>query len=122
MNRQKAKVLRRRRRKRRVRKRIFGSAETPRLSVFRSLRHIYAQIVDDVNAVTLAAASTKDKQLAGRLEGTGNKAAAAEVGKLLAARAAEAGIKQVAFDRSGYKYHGRVKALADAVREGGVKL
>ena len=122
MNRQKAKALRRRRRKRRVRKRVFGSPQTPRLAVFRSLRHIYAQIVDDVNAVTLAAASTKDKQLAGQLEGTGNKAAAAEVGKLLAARAAEAGIKQVAFDRSGYKYHGRVKALADAVREGGVKL
>ncbi len=121
MNKQKAKHLRRLRRKRRVRKNIFGSPAKPRLSVFRSARHIYGQVIDDVNGVTLAAASTRDKQLE-KLEATGNKAAAVEVGKLLAARASEAGIKQVAFDRSGYQFHGRVKALADAVRAAGVKM
>ena len=122
MNTQKAKDFRRKRRKRRVRKKIFGSADRPRLSVFRSLRHIYAQIVDDVSARTLVSASTKEKALAESLESTGNKDAATAIGKALAARAVEAGVKQVAFDRSGYRYHGRVKALADAVREGGVKL
>jgi large subunit ribosomal protein L18 len=122
MDKQKAKVFNRQRRKRRVRKHVFGTAERPRLSVFRSLRHMYCQVVDDVKAVTLASASTKDKQLAGGLPAGGNKTAAAAVGKLLAERALAAGIRQVTFDRSGYRYHGRVKALADAVREGGVKL
>jgi large subunit ribosomal protein L18 len=122
MNKQKAKSFNRQRRKRRVRKHVFGTAARPRLSVFRSIRHMYCQLIDDVNARTLASASTKDKQLAGQLARGGNKPAAAAVGKLLAERALAAGIRQLTFDRSGYRYHGRVKALADAIREGGVSL
>jgi len=119
---QKVKKLRLSRRKRRVRKRVFGTTERPRLTVHRSLQHIYAQIVDDGRGVTLCQASTVDKELRGSVAYGGNCTAAAEVGKLLAARAKAAGIACVAFDRNGRRYHGRVKALAEAVRAGGVQV
>ena len=92
----------------------------PRLSVFRSGKQIYAQVIDDVQGVTLAAASTMDADLKEKLKSGANKEAAGEVGKLVAERAVKAGVKGVAFDRSGFKYHGRVKALADAARDGGL--
>lgn len=92
----------------------------PRLSVFRSSKHIYAQVIDDANGHTLAAASSIDKELKSSLEKGANVAAAAEVGKLVAERALKAGVKDVVFDRGGYLYHGRVKALADAAREAGL--
>ena len=104
----------------RVRKKITGTSESPRLNVFRSLKHIYAQIVDDSAGKTLVAASTLDEALKGKLEFGGNKNAAREVGKLIAQKAIDAGIKQVVFDRGGYLYHGRVKELADGAREGGL--
>ena len=107
------------RRHRRVRRRIFGTAERPRLVVFRSNLGIQAQLVDDVEARTLASAS--HTQLKKTFKGTKTEQAA-EVGKLLAANAKKAGIETVVFDRSGYLYHGRVKALADAAREGGLKF
>jgi len=92
----------------------------PRLSVFRSGKHIYAQIIDDAEGRTLAAASSVDASLKSKLKSGADKAAAAEVGKLVAERAVAAGIKEVVFDRGGYIFHGRVKALADAAREGGL--
>ena len=92
----------------------------PRLSVFRSNKNIYAQVIDDANGHTLAAASTLDKDLAKKLKSSSDKAAAEEVGKLLAERAVKAGVKEVVFDRGGYIFHGRVKALADGAREGGL--
>ena len=92
----------------------------PRLSVFRSRKHIYVQIVDDENGRTLAAANTRDKQLAGEVGYGGNRDAAAAVGRAIAQRALEAGVKEVALDRREYKYHGRVAALADAAREAGL--
>lgn len=98
------------------------SAGRPRLSVFRSSKHMYAQIIDDANGVTLAAASTIDKDLRGTLAKGADKAAAAEVGKLIAERAKAAGVTEVVFDRGGYKYHGRVQALADAAREAGLSF
>jgi large subunit ribosomal protein L18 len=98
------------------------SAGRLRLSVFRSGLHIYAQIIDDAEGKTLAAASTIDKTLKGSLKSSANIEAAKAVGKLIAQRAVEKGIKEVAFDRGGYKYHGRVKALADAAREGGLSF
>lgn len=94
----------------------------PRLTVFRSGRHIYAQIISAEDGHVLASASTLQKDVKADLEGTSNKAAAAAVGKAVAQRAVEAGIKEVAFDRSGYQYHGRVKVLADAAREGGLSF
>jgi large subunit ribosomal protein L18 len=94
----------------------------PRLSVFRSGLHIYAQIIDDAAGTTIAAASTVDKGLKTSLKTTANIEAAKAVGKLIAERAVAKGVKEVAFDRSGYKYHGRVKALADAAREGGLSF
>jgi len=94
----------------------------PRLTVFRSGRHIYAQIISAEDGHVLAAASTLQKDVKADLKGTSNKAAAAAVGKAVAQRAVEAGIKEVAFDRSGYQYHGRVKELADAAREGGLSF
>ena len=111
---------RRQRRTFRVRNRLKADAIRLRLSVFRSHKHIYAQIVDDSAGRTLAAASTLDKQLRGQITYGGNKAAAALVGKLLAQRALEKGIKEVYFDRGRYKYHGRLAALADAAREAGL--
>ena len=110
----------RKRRHARVRKKIFGTAERPRLNVFRSNKHIYAQLIDDMKAVTLVSASTLDKEF--DLESTGNIEAAKKVGELVAKRALEKGIKQVVFDRGGYLYHGRVKALADAAREAGLEF
>ena len=109
------------RRKARVRRAIRKAANgRPRLSVFRSSKQIYAQVIDDERGVTLAAASTLDKGLRGSLRTGATVDAAKEVGRLVAERATQAGVKQVIFDRSGYLYHGRVKALADAAREGGL--
>ncbi len=112
----------RERRRRRVRKKVFGMPERPRLSVYGSLNHIYAQIIDDVKGNTLAAASTLDKELRSLPIHGGNVEAARNVGRLLSKRALEKGIKKVVFDRGGFKYHGRIKALADAAREGGLEF
>ena len=102
----------------RIRKKVSGTAERPRLAVFRSLNHIYAQVIDDVNGKTLAAASTTEKDLKGKTGG--NIEAAQKVGKTVAERAIAAGVSSVVFDRGGYLYHGRVKALLDATREAGL--
>ena len=109
----------RRRRHNRVRKHVYGNAARPRLAVYRSNRYIYAQVIDDDAGRTLAAASSQEKKLRKK---TLTVDTAAEVGKLVAARAGEAGIASVVFDRGGFPYHGRVKALADAAREGGLKF
>ena len=106
-------------RHKRVRGKVSGTAARPRLNVYRSAKNIYAQVIDDVNGVTICAASTLDKEIEGY---GGNKDAAFEVGKLIAARAAEKNIEEVVFDRGGYVYHGRVAALADGAREGGLKF
>ncbi|MFY7953397.1 MAG: 50S ribosomal protein L18 [Armatimonadaceae bacterium] len=106
-------------RHRRIRKRVAGTPERPRLNVYRSLNHIYAQVVDDSSGQTLVSASTVDKDLRSGGNG-GNVAGAVAVGTLIAQRAKAAGIDQVVFDRGGYLYHGRIKALADAAREGGL--
>jgi large subunit ribosomal protein L18 len=109
------------RRKARVRRAIRKAANgRPRLSVHRSSKQIYAQVIDDERGYTLAAASTLEAEMRGKLKTGANVEAAAEVGRLLAERAKQAGVTQVIFDRSGYLYHGRVKALADAAREGGL--
>jgi large subunit ribosomal protein L18 len=120
MNKQAHKTMRRTRRRIGIRKRIIGTAEKPRLSVYRSLNHIYAQVIDDIAGTTLASASTRDKDITVLKSGGGNAAAAALVGKKLAEKAKAVGVSKVAFDRGGFKYHGRVKALADAAREGGL--
>lgn len=109
-------------RKRRVSRKLHGSAERPRLTVFRSSNHIYAQVVDDDRGVTLAAASSQSPAVKNEPGHKGNKAAAAVVGKAVAAAAQEAGIKQVVFDRNGFLFHGRIKALADAAREAGLEF
>ena len=114
------KLVRRTQRKARVSGSVRGSTERPRLSVFRSLKHIYAQIIDDTTGKTLVAVNSDQKEPG--LKHGGNKNAAAAVGKSIAAKATAAGITQVAFDRNGFKYHGRIKALADAAREGGLKF
>lgn len=106
----------------RVRKKVSGTPERPRLNVFKSNTNVYAQIVDDTTGRTLVQASTLDKDLKSSLEHTANVEAAKAVGKLVAERAKEAGIEEVVFDRSGYIYHGKVQALADAAREAGLKL
>ena len=118
MNKNKAKTIQHNRRKIRVRKKVIGTAERPRLTAYRSLRHIYAQLIDDHSGVTLVSASTRG-DLDGQAYG-GNKQAATQVGTALARKAREVGIRQVAFDRNGYQYHGRMQALADAAREGGL--
>jgi large subunit ribosomal protein L18 len=121
MNKQKHKSTRRTRRRIGIRKRVTGTAERPRLSIYRSLSHMYAQVIDDLTGTTLAAASTRDKDIS--VEGTtGNAAAAAAVGKKIAEAAKSKGIASVTFDRGGFKYHGRVKALADAAREAGLEF
>jgi large subunit ribosomal protein L18 len=102
----------------RIRRKVRGTAERPRLAVYRSLNHIYAQVIDDVNGKTLATASTTEKAFAGSTGG--NIEAATQVGKAVAERAIAAGVSNVVFDRGGYVYHGRVKALIDATREGGL--
>ena len=104
----------------RIRKRLRGSPERPRLSVYRSVKHIYAQVVDDQTGRTLVSASSNEKS--GTVKAGGNVAGAKAIGKLVAERARQAGIKKVVFDRGGYLYHGRVKALADAAREGGLEF
>jgi len=118
MNKQKASNKARARRKTGIRKNVFGSAEKPRLTIFRSSKHTYVQLVDDFSGNTLASASTVQMKVA---KG-GNIDAAKQVGKDIAEKAKSAGVERVAFDRNGFKYHGRVKALADAAREGGLKF
>ncbi|MDP2315869.1 MAG: 50S ribosomal protein L18 [Pseudomonadota bacterium] len=108
------------RRKKRIRKKVFGSTERPRLTVFRTSTHMYAQIVDDVSGVTLAAASTLSEDLKAHEGHRGNIEAAKAVGRLIAERAKVASIDKVVFDRNGFLYHGRVQALADAAREAGL--
>jgi large subunit ribosomal protein L18 len=107
---------------RRLRKNVSGSPERPRLNVFRSLKHIYAQVVEDRSGRTLAAASTLDRALRAEIKAGGNLAAAKAVGKAIAERARAAGVARVVFDRSGYRYHGRVQALAEAAREAGLEF
>ena len=106
----------------RIRARVSGRAQSPRLNVFRSFNHLYAQVVDDTSGHTLIAASTRDKEARKTLKNGGNIAAAKVVGQILAQRAIAAGIPGVVFDRGGYAYHGRVKALADAARAAGLKF
>ena len=118
MDKQKAKTIKRIFRRRRVRAKISGSTSKPRLSVFRSLRHVYVQLIDDTTGKTLVAASDKDLS-----EKSSSKAETAQkVGALLADRAQKAGITNIVFDRSGYQFHGRVKALAEGARQGGLKF
>jgi len=107
---------------RRVRRSVTGTPERPRLSVYRSLGHIYAQVIDDQNQRTLVSASSIDKETRAKTKGGGNIAAARVVGKIVAERARAAGIEKVAFDRGGYRYHGRVQALASAAREAGLNF
>lgn len=115
--------LARRRRHTRVRKRVFGTPERPRLSVYRSLRHIYAQIIDDTMGHTLVSASTLDAEVWERIPKEAHKSDQARaVGEVLAQHAIEKGLKAVVFDRGGYRYHGRVKALAEAARAGGLEF
>ena len=104
----------------RIRNRFSGSAERPRLAVFRSNNHVYAQVIDDVNGTTLVSASTLEKDIKAELKNTDDIAAASKIGDVVAKRALEKGIKTVVFDRGGYIYHGKVKALADAARENGL--
>jgi large subunit ribosomal protein L18 len=106
----------------RIRKKIKGTSERPRLSVFRSARHVYAQIVDDTAGITLVTASTVEKAYKEQPKPEDKKSAAAQIGKLIAQRALDKGIKKVVFDRNGFLYHGRVKALSDGAREGGLEL
>jgi large subunit ribosomal protein L18 len=120
MDRQKRKQVRKARRRIGIRKRVQGTPSRPRLAVFRSLNHIYAQVIDDLAGKTICSASTRDKDA--KLDKTGNIEAAAFVGKLVARRAKEKGVEAVVFDRGGLLYHGRIKALADAAREGGLQF
>jgi large subunit ribosomal protein L18 len=106
----------------RIRKRLKGSAERPRLSVFRSLHHVYAQVIDDATGRTVVAASTREKAVADGLKSKASTAAAQRVGEIVAQRAKEKGVTAVVFDRGGYKYHGRIKALADAARSAGLEF
>ena len=122
MDQQKAKKVRQLRRRRHVRSKIVGTPARPRLSVYRSSKHIYAQLIDDLQGVTLAAASSKAKGLRDKTPYGGNTKAAAAVGQQLAEAAKEKGIAKAAFDRGHYRYHGRIKALADAAREGGLQF
>lgn len=116
------KELLRLRRHKRLRKTVVGSAEKPRLNVFRSVCHIYAQVIDDAEGKTLVAASTLDAEVKPKIKNGGNIDAAKLVGELVAKRAVEKGIEKVVFDRGGYQYHGRVAALADGAREAGLKF
>lgn len=118
----KSRNISRKKRHRRVRVKISGTPERPRLNVFRSINHIYAQVIDDQSGNTLVAASSLDPGLRAELPQGGNREAARKVGELLARRALEKGVKQVVFDRGGYLYHGRVKELADGAREGGLNF
>ena len=121
MDRHREKATRRWKRHRRIRRKVSGSAERPRLAIFRSLRHIYAQVIDDQGGVTMVAASTLEKE-AEAVRPKPRPEGAKWVGQQIAERAQKKGIRQVVFDRGGYRYHGRVKALAEASREGGLKF
>jgi large subunit ribosomal protein L18 len=110
------------RRKKRIRKDIFGTPEKPRVSIFKSLNHIYVQAIDDRNGKTLLSASSVETDVKGKAKKTGNKDAAKLVGELLAQKCKQKGIESIVFDRSGYVYHGRIKALADAARAAGLKF
>jgi len=114
------KIAARLKRRKRIRKKVQGTSERPRLSVFRSYKHIYAQVVDDMARKTLVAASTLSPELKGKVKSAGNVQAAKEVGTLIALKCLEKGISEVVFDRSGYLYHGRIRALAGAAREKGL--
>ena len=119
----KAKRMRRQRAHKRVRNRVKGTQERPRLAVYKSLRYVYAQVIDDQNGTTLAQANSRETDLQGGLDASaGSKEAAAAVGKLVAERAKDKGVEQVVFDRGGFIYHGKVKAVADAAREAGLKF
>jgi large subunit ribosomal protein L18 len=118
----KEKAVRLKRRKIGIRKRVAGSTERPRLTIFRSSKHIYAQVIDDHGGRTLATASTLHEDVKGDLKHGANITAAKRVGKAIAEKAKAAGVTKVAFDRAGNRYHGRVKALADAAREGGLQF
>lgn len=120
MDRAKERRLARQRRHVRARKGMQGTSERPRLCVYRSLKHIYAQVIDDTQGYTLVAASTQDAEVQKELKGKDKSAQAAVVGEVLAKRAQAAGVKHIVFDRGGYKYHGRVKSLAEAARKGGL--
>ena len=118
-----SKQERRKRRKLHIRRRVFGEADQPRLTVFRSHRHMSCQLIDDFRGVTLAAVSTTQKSVQAEVAGFGGNAKAASVvGRMICERAKALGIERVRFDRNGYRYHGRVKALVEAAREGGLKL
>ncbi len=110
------------RRHHRVRLRVYGTSDRPRLNVFRSNAHLYAQVIDDTTGRTLVSASTLDKEIKGKLKSGANLAAAMAVGRLVAERALKANLKAVVFDRGGYRFHGRIKALAEASREKGLKF
>ena len=112
----------RQRRHKRLRKKVSGSVQRPRLCIYKSLNHIYAQIIDDTKGYTLITASTLDKELRNEGGHKGNAAMARRVGLLIASRAVPLGVKKIVFDRGGYKYHGRMKALADGAREGGLEF
>jgi large subunit ribosomal protein L18 len=114
--------LLRKKRHLRVRKKIFGTSRRPRLNVYRSLKHIYAQVIDDTKGITLASASSLSLELKTETQKKNNKETAVLVGRLIAQKAREKGINKVVFDRSGYLFHGRIKALADAAREGGLEF
>ncbi len=120
MNKEKEKIFKHDRRKRRVRKKLLGIADRPRLSVFRSLRNVYAQVIDDVTGNTLVSANSLESAVKEELKYGGNKEAASKVGEAIARKSLAVGIRQVSFDRKGYKYHGRVKALAEAARKAGL--
>lgn len=119
---QRSREERRRIRHRRLRQRVVGTADRPRLSVFRSLRHIYAQVIDDTRGHTLVAASTREPEIASQVAGRKRVEQSRVVGRILAQRAREKGIVRVVFDRAGYAYHGRVKSLAEGAREGGLEF
>lgn len=106
----------------RVRKKVFGTPDCPRLNVYRSANNIYAQIIDDTKGITLAAASSLDKEIKEKVSYTGNKEAAKIVGSLIGQKAKEKGIQQIVFDRGGYLYHGRIKELAEGAREAGLQF
>lgn len=122
MDSNKRKYQARKKRHLRVRLKVSGTAQRPRLNIYRSLGNIYAQVIDDSAGHTMVSASTLDKEIAGQIEGKSKTEAAKVVGQVLAGRAKEAGIEQVIFDRGGYKFHGRVAAVAEGAREGGLKF
>ena len=118
----KKKKVARARRHKRIRRKIIGTLQQPRLSIYISLKYIYAQLIDDICAKTVAAASSLDPEIKSKLKSAGSLEAAKAVGALIAQKAASSGLKKIVFDRSGYKYHGKVKALADAAREAGLEF